>query len=694
MKYELKLHHSSDGIRIFALLFLIFYSDIASVGAVSPDTIRIQVPSDLEILLELEDPNLDETLFNRLQELLEELQDTRINLNRAGVQELLMLPGVSMQLAQNLIDLRERLGLFNSPQELLKAEGMDQQTLAFITPFISLEPPYEQEKSTGSLFSGLGDNGRFEAFSRYRQTVQPTEGIVRSPVEGGYTGSAAGYWQRIRYHSRYLSVNLSQSKRPGEPLDGITGFPASSWHAAVRNRGVLRMAVVGHYTASFGQGLLLWNGGSFGKGVPTLGSVIKNERGIQPLSSAHSDHAFRGVALTTGNRFQFSAFYSNLHRTAVRHDNGTVNFPSSGSYYRTLNEISRKNSLIQETIGGRLRIETRSGLFGFTALHNRFDSPVVQGHRPYQQLLFSGKKLTGLSSDFQLQLDSLTLFGEAATTGADGKALLAGTGIRTGPSTNLIFLYRSYQKRYHSFFGSAFSEQSGHPRNERGLYLGITHRFGNRVQVQAYRDQFHFPGPRFQADQPSSGHEWFFHTNYRPRRNLTLQTLIRLKTREQETTQSDSFGREFRTLTPVSRKSYRIQAENQVNQKIRLRSRFELVRSGNPVESGYLIFQDIRFRVRPYIRLDARITFFDTDGFTSRVFQFENDLLYVMTNTMLQGQGQRVYILIHTSPFRHADLWIKAATTLYENSTSVGSGLSEIRGNRRSDLSVQIRYRF
>src|SRR5690625_7483414 len=91
--------------------------------------------------------------------------------------------------------------------------------------------------------------------------------------------------------------------------------------------------------------------------------------------------------------------------------------------------------------------------------------------------------------------------------------------------------------------------------------------------------------------------------------------------------------------------------------------------------------------------VDARATLIDTDGYNSRVFQFENDLLYVLSNAMLFDQGQRIYILLKIEASSWLAIWVKAATTVYQNRTTVGSGWNRIDGVRRGDIGVQARVR-
>lgn len=660
------------------------------------DTLRVQVEQDLERALQESDPEDPESGVEEIVDFVESLANNPLNVNRASLDELMLIPGLNLRLAQAIADHRASNAPFTDVDDLLKVRGIGPATLRNIRPYVSVGSRREQGRDLYLNPRFWTDNSRFEMFSRYQRTLQDQEGYTRDDGSG-YQGSPVRYYQRIRYRSNHLSLNLTQEKDPGEPLSGLAGFDFNSLHFAVEDADNLQMLVVGDYSLAFGQGLILWNGGSFGKGQEVIRSISKNDRGVRPFTSAQEAIGFRGVAATYGNRFQVTGFYSNRKRTAVVVDEGVVNFPIQTGYHRTANEIARKNNLGQETFGGRLRAELPFGFIGFSGYINRFDQTIAQGTQPYQRYRFTGRDLTALSADFRILLGSVILFSEAGYTDNGGYGLLTGAEIEIGENTDVALAYRYYDQAFHSIFGSAFGEQTGITGNEEGFYIGLRHRLSSSLRLSGYLDQFRFPAPRFQTHQPTSGFDWLALLEYQPRRDLSLYFLARYKVRGEEYNSEDMYGREIRLLSDATRSSYRLHADYQVHPKIRLRSRVDIIRSLTATgkkEWGLLIFQDIRFHPWSRLQVDARATLFDTDGYNSRVFQFENDLLYVLSNAMLFDQGQRIYILLKIEASSWLDIWFKAATTVYQNRTTVGSGLNRIDGNRRSDIGVQARVRF
>ena len=63
----------------------------------------------------------------------------KINVNKAGIDELTTLPGIGPKTASRIIASREADGFFKAPQDLLKVKGIGQKSLNKIADLISFE---------------------------------------------------------------------------------------------------------------------------------------------------------------------------------------------------------------------------------------------------------------------------------------------------------------------------------------------------------------------------------------------------------------------------------------------------------------------------------------------------------------------------------------------------------------------------
>lgn len=92
-----------------------------------------------------------------------------------------------------------------------------------------------------------------------------------------------------------------------------------------------------------------------------------------------------------------------------------------------------------------------------------------------------------------------------------------------------------------------------------------------------------------------------------------------------------------------------------------------------------------------------RIMLFATDGFDSRIYSYEQDVLFNASVPALDGKGIRYYVNAHrTMKFGNrksgprADLYVRWAQTVYADKQTIGSGIDEINGNKKSEIKVQL----
>lgn len=654
------------------------------------DSTRSQVQDDLEDALESFDPTNPNFDTEQLTQILQDLASNPLNINRAGADRLLLIPGVNLQLARSIVNYRDEIKPFESVGELLQVSGIGQATLERMRPYVTVGSGLELGKALYTDYRYWTSGGGFEFFSRYQQTLQEQAGYQRPDSSGGYLGSPVQYYQRLRYRSDHLSANLTQQKDAGEPFAGTTGFDYNSWHVALEDNGKLQDLVVGDYALFFGQGLVLWNGRTFGKGRNVIGTINRNSRGVRPYASSQESDFYRGVAGTYGGTLQLTGFYSYRKQSASSVSANVTRGPQEDGFHRTENEQAQRNNLRQKVWGGRLRMEFPFGFIGATGYQTSFDKIVTNS----SQYDFNGQHTSVLGMDYTILAGPAILFGEAARSQNGGLGFISGVETTLGLNTELTVAYRNYAKDFQSILGSGFGEQSGEPQNEEGIYIGMRHALNKNITLSTYFDQYKFPAPRFGTSQPTRGHDWLGLVEVTLNRNIQFYIQGRSEIEGDEYEITDEFGRIETRLDKARRSTLRAQFEYQVNPKIRLRTRGEVVRSrqaGEEAEYGYLMYQDLRYIPGDRWSVDTRITLFDTESFDTRLYQFENDLLYVLSNEVLYNQGQRLYALVNYEPWPFLELWAKFGITIFENERVISSGLNQIKGNRRSDLGLQIR---
>ncbi len=726
----MRTEHGTGGARgrwgrlAFVLTLCLAFAPEAGAQQAAPDTTDLDPEAVLENLTD-EEISGDPTA---LLEQLEALREDPLDVNLASAADLALVPVLSPVVAEAIVRFREAMGPFGSVPELRAVEGVTETVYAEARPYLKIGPDLERVAATPSRYPRVPSlrevrrDARVEVLQRVQRRLDLGAGFAALPdslagdpdAPTRYAGSPERIYTRIRAsYRRSLSANVTLEKDPGErfTFDGGPGYDFASFHLAALRVGRIEALVVGDYVAEFGQGLALWRAAGFGKGRASVRPLVRRGRGLRPYGSTDENQFFRGAAATVavtpslyvtamGSRRTLDASFNEVDTTDVEAPitDATVAGLAADGLHRTPSEIAKKDALGETLFGGGVEARFARATVGAVGYSARFDAQVAPGDRPYERFDFAGDQATVASVYGNAFLGAFQLFGEAASSGG----VLAGLAGAEASLDRLdaLVLARHYPRDFVSLHGYAFGERNGRGQNETGLYLGLRLRPAPRWVVSGYVDQYRFPWVRFSLPRPATGHEALLYVEFQPRRWITLYAQGRTETRETAADFAQPTGAVLPGLGSETRQSLRLQGEYEANRALRFRTRLEGSRyreGDSPAATGGLLFQDVRWQLTEALRLDTRLTFFDTDGFEARLYQFETDLLGVFANTLLFGRGTRAYAMLSLRPggrFAGLDLRVKLAETRFENRRTVGSGLNEVDGPRVRDLSLQLRYRF
>ena len=133
-----------------------------------------------------------------------------------------------------------------------------------------------------------------------------------------------------------------------------------------------------------------------------------------------------------------------------------------------------------------------------------------------------------------------------------------------------------------------------------------------------------------------------------------------------------------------------------INRTFKIQSRVQVNTfqyEGRAESVGYAIMQDVEGSIKK-LYLKGRIAWFATDDYDSRIYAFENTVLYAVSFPAYYGKGTRVYLIGRYALNQHLDLWLRYARTQLKNQDSIGGGNDLIEGNHKSDINLQVRYKF
>lgn len=664
--------------------------------------------------LENEDVDLTDVVQNLYYRI-----DNPINLNSVKKEDLLELNLLTEVQINDLLQHREKYGKFISIYELQSLKYWDMETIYLVLPFVKVEDRTDQLHVS---FKEAIKQGKFDWFLRYQRAIEskkgykaPNDSILKAS-NSYYHGNPDKYYTRFRYSYRTnISVGITAEKDPGEQFfKGAQkqGFDFYSAHAFYKGGKYLRAVAIGDYQIQIGQGLNLWSGYSFGKTSDAV-NVKKNAIPLKPYTSVDEVRFLRGAGVDLGYKhFQLTLFGSvkkvdgsiQVTDTIAMDDldyQVTEDYASSinlTGFHRTNSEIAKKNSLTEVIYGGNLRYERRNLHIGLAGVNWGYNKPYSKPISPYNQFDFRGKNTTSISADYSYVIQNFHFFGEASySTHSNSWATIHGLVIALDSRATLSVVYRNYQRGYSTFYNSAFAEsgRTENANNENGIYIGLNVNITKSLFLNTYIDLFKYPWLKYQVNKPSQGHDFLFQPTYKPTRNLEIYFRFRQHLRQKNSRNSDGTVKE---IEDVYQRNYRLNVSYKISDNFTIKSRVEYVTINRPsskAEGGILFTQDLLYKPKKLpFEVSLRYALFDTDSYDSRLYSFESNALYVYSIPAYYYQGSRAYALVRFRILRFADLWIKYGLFLYNNRKSLGTGPETINNNRRSDITIQLRFKF
>ncbi len=627
---------------------------------------------------------------------------TPLDLNRASRDDLEGLYILSPVEINAFFEHKRKFGPFISIYELQAIEGWELTTVRALYPFVVTEAIFDKKK----FMKRVVHNPNHFVIFRTDYVPEIRKGYKRDEQgHAKYQGSP--YKHLLRYRNsigRDFSIGLTMEKDAGEPLAWNPSgkqylVDYLSFHACLFNKGKWKAVGVGDYKLQFGQGLVFGGGFYMGKSAETILSVKKNSRGVLPYSSVLETDFFRGLCITYAllKQVELTGFYSNNNRDGgLRYDTLdrqwiTTSLDNYGMH-RTQEELEGKRNLNEQVAGGNLSFHFPKQKFngGVSLAYTKYNKVLQETDRIYNRFDFSGNENTVASCDFSYVVQNISLFGEGAVSSGGGKALVLGGISSFSSKVDFSFLYRNYERNFHSFYANAFAERTS-PANEHGSYWGLRIKPNGKWMCSAYYDYFVFPWLNYFKDSPTQGFGYLARLQFAPIKKILLYFQLRYE--DVGKNQSDNTTAIDYTV-PSQKCNYMLNLDYKV-ERISLRSRVQWssYRQSNGPTTGFAVAQDLNLDFRK-IKISSRYCLFDTEDYDNRQYVYEKDVLYSVSFPAYSGKGSRIYLILQFKTGKHTDLWLRYSVTNYRNQTTIGSGWDEINDNKIRELKIQIRYRF
>ncbi len=476
----------------------------------------------------------------------------------------------------------------------------------------------------------------------------------------------------------------------------------------MRDIGSIKHLVLGDFEVKFGQGLTAWSGFGHRKGEDVL-NIFRQEFPLKKYTSVNETSFFRGVGATVGigEKWEATVFGSfkaidgnvltGITDTLETLEEDALAFSSiqTAGLHRTEAELEDRKAIDRLDAGASLQYKTDRFSLGANAFFSKFDAPLQPSDAAYNRFRFRGDQLLNLSLDYRWLFSGISLWGETAMSDNGAIATLHGALADVADQLSIGVLYRNYSKKYQALNANALAESS-RPQNEEGLYIGAEILPIRKFRLKVYADIFRHPFLKFRVDAPSSGSEYFAQLNYRLNRNVEMYARFRNENKQRN---APAMGENTTNVLSHQQKSdFRFNVEYRASYRLRFKSRLQWSWFDNGINAqqrGFYLAQDVKYELSEIpLTLNARFALFDTESFDTRIYAYENSVLYDFSIPFFADRGSRFYVMGKYELNRNLNVWLRFAQTYFTNREVVSGGDTEIDGNRQSEIRAMVRVKW
>ena len=489
--------------------------------------------------------------------------------------------------------------------------------------------------------------------------------------DGHYVGSK--YKHQLRYKTTFKNMKwgVLTEKDMGERWLDFNSFHFSYTKHHTK-------LLLGDYQLSLGQGLLHYQGFSFGKSAAVL-NVFRKSPVLRAHTSSRESHFLRGFAIEQQiKQWNVSSWLSvNTMDANIDESSNVVTSRPDAGLHRTESEIENKNQLLETLYGARVHLQKKQLITSLYFVAKHWNKSVMM-------LSDTTSYSLGFGGDYSLTYRNAHFFGERVHVGSSFSAISA-MNVHMSNRLAISVLYRKYDHQHHSWNANGFGEQSN-TRNETGLYTALHLELNQRWKLVLYADYFSFPHSSYYTSTKQRGSDFFLQLHHQPSKFFRLHSRIQWESKLAE--QNDDKG-----LASIIRQN-QIKIRSQISSKFNdfgLKSRL----SWNFYDSqwGYLIHQDISYKpLEKRWALIFRFQLFDTPSYSTRIYAYEPDVLYTFSVPSFYGEGQRI---VGVLKYKFTNKWtvnLKLAQTNYFDNTPIRGG--SVQGHALTEFKLLMRWTF
>ncbi len=601
-----------------------------------------------------------------------ELVENPVKINSGNEKEISRLFFLSDFQVKALTDYVKTSGNIVSIYEIASIPGFDRQTAGWMAQFISFNEKPDQLSTSTKLKNVLITN-----FS-----------IKSGTSDSLYLGSPIKILTKYKFSAGRFSGGFTAEKDQGERIIESSLPDFFSAHISYTGKGIVRRIILGDFASRFGLGTNI-NTGMRTSLLLNAPGYLSGRNEIKPWTSTDENNFFRGIATEFSfKNLGLDMFYSQhmidatIEMSADSSEQFIINLYNSGLHNKP-DLLLKKNVVTNTGYGINLTYDLNSLRTGITWSSSRFSIPFNAGAKDPEKLFdFSGFRNSIFSVHYNCLINRILLFGEFSITNGSNHAIVQGITIRPSDRFSVNFFFRNYSPGFISFHGKG-PGNSSMTNNEKGMLGNFSFEIAKHLFVTAGCDISHSPWLKYHISFPSITKKYEVRLKYLPVEKYSFNLVYNLRSAMYDLNQEQGTA----LILQNTAKTIQGVAKVLLSERLSASTRLDVKFVGPSGSKGMLMLQDLNYRFRKMpLTIWIRYCIFRTDDWNSRLYAYENDLLYSFSIPALSGNGIRNYIMLKWDIKDLAELRIKYGLTEKQDN---GSGLETFH-----DLKMQVRFWF
>jgi hypothetical protein len=631
--------------KYLTILFLVLFPAICFSQETNLSDIIISIAE--ELASDDSDPEAVSVFIDKLHELAE----NPVKINSSNENEISRLFFLSDFQVKALAEYVHSTGQLVSVYELAAIPGFDKETAEMIIPFITLE---------NKLVSNSDS-------VRWRNSMISNFSLKSGNNDTSFLGSAWKILTKYKFTCGDFSGGITMEKDPGEKL--FSGNPPLpdflSANITFTGNGLIKKIIVGDYSARFGQGTNINTDLRTGISLTAPGYMSANDE-IKPYTSTEENRFFRGVAgeFSIKNLGLTMFFSKNCSDATIASSSGSENDYIENFYlagvHNTSSLLKKKDAVSESAYGISLSYNINNLRAGLVWSETRLSLPVkLTGNNPEKILDFTGDRNNIYSIYYNYLIKKILLYGELSADENKKFAVVQGMSFRPSDRLTIGILFRNYYSGYTTFYGQG-PGTSSKTTNENGVLENFTFEAARHLFISGGCDLQHFPWLKYRCSAPSWAMKQEIKVRFMPSEKLTVDASYNYRLTMADNAETGGIPDQEKLIT----RSFKVSSRYSLHNNLTLETQIDY-KIANPSGSrGMILFQEISYNFRKVpVTIWARYCLFYTDDWDSRIYTYENDLLYSFSIPALYGKGSRSYIMAKWKIRDFAELRIKYGIT-------------------------------